>query len=71
MATVNPHLLKSIRNGTGQTQQQVANKVGIHKNQYSRYERRVETPGLLIAQKIANALDTPLDVVADFFNNKE
>ena len=68
MATVNKHLLKSIRNGTGKTQKQVAEEVGVHVMQYSRYERGVETPGLVIAQKIAKSLDTPLDVIAEFFN---
>ena len=68
MATVNKHLLKSIRIGTDKTQKEVAEEVGVHVVQYSRYERKVETPGLLIAQRIANTLNIPLEVVADFFN---
>ena len=56
MATVNKNLLKAIRNGTGKTQKQVAEEVGIHIGVYARYENGQREPSVSVAKRIAEAI---------------
>jgi len=69
LVTTNSALLKSLRVAAKKTQQQVADELGINKQQYAKYEQRQQEPRVSMGQKIAKAIGTNLDVVADFFAN--
>lgn len=70
MVTMNKNLLKSLRVASGKTQDEVAKEIGTSTQQYAKYEQGKQEPRVSMAQKIAKALVTPLDVVANFFANE-
>lgn len=53
--------LKDRRNELGMTQEQLANRVGIHKGRVSQYERNVIEPGAAILSKMAEELKVSAD----------
>lgn len=57
--------LKRLRKESGLTQSDLAAKSGLAQQAISDYERNRRTPSLLAGRKIANALDTTLDIVAE------
>ena len=48
--------IKKARKKSGLTQEEVANKVGVHVSYYSRIERGVVNPSIEVLENIANAL---------------
>lgn len=58
-----PQLFKSARKKRGLTQVEVAEKVGISSNTYSRIERGVQKPELDNAVKIGKALNVDNQLV--------
>jgi transcriptional regulator with XRE-family HTH domain len=53
--------LKDRRNELGMTQEQLADRVGIHKGRVSQYERNLIEPGAAILSKIAEQLNVSAD----------
>ena len=56
-----PKRLVAIRKEKGHTQQQMADKIGIHVSQYKRYEAGTSQPTLEVFRKITLALNTSAD----------
>lgn len=60
--------LKSLRKSLGLTQQQLADKLGISRVNYTRYETNVSSPDFQTLVAIADFYDVSLDVI---FGRKE
>lgn len=58
-----PIFLKKRRQALGLTQEQVAERAGIHKSTYTRYELGKATPNLLLAGWVLGALGCDLELV--------
>jgi transcriptional regulator with XRE-family HTH domain len=58
--------IKSARNKTGLTQQQIADKAKIHVNYYARIERGGENPSYEALEKIVTALGVKSSEVLPF-----
>lgn len=52
-----------LRKKLGFTQQEIANKMGVKRQQITRFENMNNSPTLFFLVKYANALDTALDVI--------
>lgn len=57
--------LKEKRKALNLTQKQVAEKVGIQWQVYQRHENSTRLPNVLLAIKIAKALETPVEALWD------
>lgn len=57
------HFPTAIREDNGFTQQQMADKLGIHVSQYKRYEAGTSQPTLEVFRKIVLALNTSADTL--------
>ncbi len=64
-----PKRLASIRKDRGLTQQQMADKIGIHVSQYKRYEAGHSQPTLEVFRKLTLALNASADSL--LFNDDE
>ncbi len=64
-----PKRLVAIRKQQGLTQQQMADKIGIHVSQYKRYEAGSSQPTLEVFRKITLALNVSADSL--LFDNEE
>jgi len=62
---------KVLRAQVNKTQEQVANEVGIRVQQYFKYEKLQQVPNVIVASKIAKALETDTDTIATLYINKE
>lgn len=60
--------LKSLRKSLGLTQQQLADKLGISRVNYTRYETNASSPDFQTLVAIADFYDVSLDVI---FGRKE
>ena len=49
----------------GYTQQEIADKMGVMRQQITRFENMSNSPTIFFLVKYANALDTELDVILD------
>ena len=54
-----------LREKKGYTQQAIADKMGVMRQQITRFENMSNSPTILFLVKYANALDTELDVILD------
>ena len=52
-----------LREKQGYTQQEIADKMGVMRQQITRFENMSNSPTIFFLVKYANALDTELDVV--------
>lgn len=52
-----------LREKLGYTQQEIADKMGVMRQQITRFENMNNSPTIFFLVKYANALDTELDVV--------
>ena len=52
-----------LREKKGYTQQEVADKMGVMRQQITRFENMSNSPTIFFLVKYANALDTELDVI--------
>ena len=52
-----------LREHKGYTQQDVADKMGVMRQQITRFENMSNSPTIFFLVKYANALDTELDVI--------
>ena len=52
-----------LREKLGYTQQEIANKMGVMRQQITRFENMSNSPTIFFLVKYANALDTELDVI--------
>ncbi len=59
--------LKDLREGTGHTQESIAELVGIAKTTYSSYEQGHRQPSIANAKKLAEVLNVPWTI---FFDNE-
>ena len=57
------HTVRAARDGTGMTQRDLAEKVGIAEKYLSRIELGLATPSVLIATNLAQALGLSLDAL--------
>ena len=55
--------LKQFRSNTKTSQEELANKIGIHANHLSRYERDITSPSIEVVKKMAEALEISIDVL--------
>lgn len=53
--------LKQFRTEKGLSQEELAQKIGVHANHLSRYERDVASPSIEVVEKISLALDVSID----------
>jgi len=53
----------SLREKLGYTQQEIADKMGVMRQQITRFENMNNSPTIFFLVKYANALDTEIDVV--------
>ncbi len=53
--------LKVFRAGKKISQEELANKIGIHPNHLSRYERGLASPSIDVVQKMAEAFEISID----------
>ena len=53
----------SLREKLGYTQQEIADKMGVMRQQITRFENMSNSPTIFFLVKYANALDTELDVI--------
>ena len=58
----------TLRQEKGYTQETIASKMGVMRQQITRFERMENSPTLFFLVKYANALDTELDVILKGFN---
>jgi transcriptional regulator with XRE-family HTH domain len=63
--------LKALRAQKGISQDNLAQQIGVHVTHLSRYERGLSSPSLEVAQKIAEALDTPIDFLVKGDNKEQ
>ena len=54
-----------LREKKGYTQQEIADKMGVMRQQITRFENMSNSPTIFFLVKYANALDTELDVILD------
>ena len=54
---------KELKEKLGYTQQEIADKKGVMRQQITRFENMSNSPPIFFLVKYANALDTELDVV--------
>ena len=54
-----------LREKLGFTQQEIADKMGVMRQQITRFENMSNSPTIFFLVKYANALDTELDIVLD------
>ena len=54
-----------LREKKGYTQQEVADKMGVMRQQITRFENMSNSPTIFFLVKYANALDTEIDVILD------
>ena len=54
-----------LREKLGYTQQEIADKMGVMRQQITRFENMSNSPTIFFLVKYANALDTELDVILD------
>lgn len=54
-----------LREKKGYTQQEIADKMGVKRQQITRFENMSNSPTIFFLVKYANALDTELDIVLD------
>ena len=52
-----------LRDKKGYTQQEIASKMGVMRQQITRFENMSNSPTIFFLVKYANALDTELDVI--------
>ena len=52
-----------LRENLGYTQQEIADKMGVMRQQITRFENMSNSPTIFFLVKYANALDTELDVI--------
>ena len=52
-----------LREKLGYTQQEIADKMGVMRQQITRFENMSNSPTIFLLVKYANALDTELDVI--------
>ena len=52
-----------LREKQGYTQQEIADKMGVMRQQITRFENMINSPTIFFLVKYANALDTELDVI--------
>ena len=52
-----------LRQNKGYTQQEIADKMGVMRQQITRFENMSNSPTIFFLVKYANALDTELDVI--------
>lgn len=52
-----------LREKKGYTQQEIANKMGVMRQQITRFENMSNSPTIFFLVKYANALDTEIDVI--------
>ena len=52
-----------LREKLGYTQQEIADKIGVMRQQITRFENMINSPTIFFLVKYANALDTELDVI--------
>ena len=52
-----------LRQKKGYTQQEIADKMGVMRQQITRFENMSNSPTIIFLVKYANALDTELDVI--------
>ena len=57
--------LKELRNENGWTQQQVADRIGVSRVNYTRYETGASQPDFEILVKLADLFDVSLDYIFD------
>jgi transcriptional regulator with XRE-family HTH domain len=58
--------IKALRGAQGISQEELADRAGLHRTYISGVERAVRNPTLTVLEKIARALRTPLsDIVAE------
>lgn len=62
--------LSRLRKESGLTQVELARRSGLTQQAISDYESGRRTPSLLAGEKIANALDTTVDIVAKAIKEK-
>jgi len=55
--------IKQLRTENKISQEELANKIGIHANHLSRYERDVTSPSIEVVKKIAEALEVSIDTL--------
>ena len=53
--------LKAFRTEKKISQEDLANKIGVHPNHLSRYERGMASPSIDVVQKISEVLDVSID----------
>ena len=58
----------SLRENKGYTQQEIANKMGVMRQQITRFENMINSPTIFFLVKYANALDSELDVILNGVN---
>ena len=63
-------ILIAARKQSGKTQSQVAKEIGIAKTAYQRYEQGKVIPSVVMAIKIAKALNTSVENLWDYNNPK-
>lgn len=63
--------LKIERIKAGYTQQEVSNKLGIHKNYYSMIETGARKPGFKLAKRIADLFEKTVDEIFFDHSNNE
>ena len=56
-------MIKKARQNKGYTQQEIADKMGVMRQQITRFENMSNSPTIFFLVKYANALDTELDVI--------
>jgi len=55
--------LKKYRLAKGLSQEELSRRAGVHVVQFSRYERGHSTPSIEVVQKLAEALEIPIDTL--------
>lgn len=60
-----------LRKRKGYTQQEIANKMGVMRQQITRFENMSNSPTIFFLVRYANALDTDIDVILNGVKIKE
>ena len=58
-----PMFLRKVRASQELTQEEVADKAGVAKSTYARYERGIQSPSLLLIEYVLNALGYDMRLV--------
>lgn len=56
--------MRELRKIRGWTQQELAEKIGLSQETISQYENGTRTPNIIIAKRIAQAIQEPLDNIS-------